>query len=685
MAMNVQRPADSSQMEPLGSDALRVLSETLARALSVHDEDDAALAREIELAVHRCEAGAEPRGPCLRMAYRTLLSGVAVAGAGGQVPVSARLVNRLGGPLGPAEGEMALSAVLRCGYPRAVWIAQLSALYQQTGQDAQTDSVTEWIQAHRKDRPGDVSAEEALLAERRYSVMLTLGGQFGEALAQAVRWRNMAVSLGARLSELNAVSVIGGILLSVGDVDGALPLFQRLLSSPAAEWEGAQHAVYYNALLCHVLRKEYDSALLLAGQLQGILPPAVIHRGAGLPVLLGFVYAHAGSWQQASDLLREEPGWTDEGGSALAGNRAWLLARTRLCEGRARDAQALCQMALAKFAERGWSLSPLNGTQLYATLADACEALGETGDALKALRQSQSHCFNWIIDSVAMRLRTLLVEGQGGDEQTLNRRLEAMVALGREGPGGPGLDAAPPPHYVAYLAHEIRNPLNGLVMMTELLQQTRLNRRQSQYVSMASSSALALMRLCDDLLDLARMDAGRFDMREEAVDVAALVRSLVGHFELQLAGRPVVVLASIDAGLPPLLRSDERRLRQVLMNLLGNAAKFTEQGRVEVEVVWESPVPDSGDAGVLSVAVRDTGIGFPAEVKPRLFEEFFQAHDTAESNRAGGSGLGLALCRAIVQQMGGVIDASSTQGQGSRFWFTLPMARWQALCEATPA
>ncbi|MCH7344389.1 HAMP domain-containing histidine kinase [Pelomonas sp. CA6] len=681
MAMNEHGP---QQVGHSASQAMQDLEAALGRALSMRGNDDEAEARVIAEAVRRCDRCGEPRGALLFTAYRTLLSGTGLPASGGVVPVPPWFVIRLGGPL-PADAEAsALKEIQASSDQRAIWIAQLSASHQKTRTDAQTPNIGEWIRLHRARQPDDVSPQERLLAEKRYTLMLALDSQFGPALGQAVRWRNMAVRQEDPQSELQADNTISASLMSLGDVDGALPLLLRLLDSPLIESERARQALYYNAMLCHVLRREYDQALHLARQAQKRLPATVLAGGPGLPVLMGFVFVQTGHPQEAADMLRGQADWVDAVGPTMAGNRAWLLARILLRQGRASDARALCQTALDKFAERGWSLSPLNGTQLHATLADACEALEAHGDALRALRESRSYCFNWIVDSVTMRLRTLLVDGADGDEQKLNRRLEALVALGHESTAAAKPEAAPP-HYVAYLAHEIRNPLNGLVMMTELLQQTRLSRRQSQYVNMASSSALALMHLCDDLLDLARLDAGRFDMHQDAVDLGALVRSLVGAFQLQTAGRPIVLSASIDARLPPLLRSDERRLRQVLMNLLGNAAKFTERGRIDVEVLWEQPSSEGGDAGTLCVSVRDTGIGFPAEVKAQLFEEFFQAAEAPESSRAAGTGLGLALCRSIVQQMGGAIDASSVPGQGSRFWFTLPVARWQGLPEATPA
>ena len=220
--------------------------------------------------------------------------------------------------------------------------------------------------------------------------------------------------------------------------------------------------------------------------------------------------------------------------------------------------------------------------------------------------------------------------------------------------------------FLANMSHEIRTPLNGVTGMLDLIDQSELSTDQKQLVNMAQDSANTLMVVINDVLDFSRIEAGKlaFDVREfdftEAVTEATRTMALRAHQKgLELA-------YLVDPSIPRLLMGDAHRIKQVLINLLGNAIKFTETGEVILRVTVEDRTPD---AFHLRFAVSDTGIGIPAEKQELVFEAFSQA-DPSTTRKYGGSGLGLAISSRIVKLMGGKIWVSSKAGEGATFYFT---------------
>jgi signal transduction histidine kinase len=253
--------------------------------------------------------------------------------------------------------------------------------------------------------------------------------------------------------------------------------------------------------------------------------------------------------------------------------------------------------------------------------------------------------------------------------------IEAAVADPAPEPASDAVDAADAAggqareRLLAHVMHEMRNPLNGLLGMTSLLMLSQLDDQQRKYVRLAQSSAQMIMGLCNDLLDLARMDAGRLALHPEPADVGAILRETLQILEPLAQAKRLSLEGSIAAALPAPLLVDRLRLRQVCMNLLGNAIKFTPTGRVQMIVEWQPQAPRRGE---LRVTVADTGPGLDAAQRARLFQEFEQVGDDPS---AAGAGLGLAVCRRLVGLMGGVIDVASQPGHGSAFWFTVPLSQ----------
>mgnify|MGYP003715801661 CR=1 FL=1 len=223
--------------------------------------------------------------------------------------------------------------------------------------------------------------------------------------------------------------------------------------------------------------------------------------------------------------------------------------------------------------------------------------------------------------------------------------------------------------FLARMSHEIRTPLNGVIGLAELLRETDPTPRQQEYISLIDSAGRTLTALINDVLDFAKIEAGKLQLVEEEFDLPLLMAECAQMFNLPASDNGTLVLLDLDSNMPSRVVGDPTRLRQVLINLLGNAVKFTRNGRVVLSLAYRQV---SHEQPLFSFAVTDTGIGLSLEEQARLFQRFAQASaDTAK--RFGGTGLGLSISRELVALMGGDIHVESAPGKGARFSFSIQM------------
>lgn len=297
---------------------------------------------------------------------------------------------------------------------------------------------------------------------------------------------------------------------------------------------------------------------------------------------------------------------------------------------------------------------------------------GET-DMLQVLLRHMHGSGRWIWCKVSGRVVERDASGRAtraiGTLQDVTPQVEAEHAL-REARDAAEQASRAKSQFLATMSHEIRTPMNGVIGVVDLLAETGLTADQAKFVKILHTSGEALLSIINDVLDFSRIEAGRLELNDDDVDVNALASGVADLFRAQASRKAITIGFRADNALP-VVRCDPLRLRQVLLNLVGNAVKFTDAGDVEVSA---TRIAETDEQVEVRIAVRDTGPGISPEVQKMLFAPFVQADGTT-TRRHGGSGLGLAISKRLSEMMGGRMELDSAPGEGSTFSVVLTLVK----------
>lgn len=268
--------------------------------------------------------------------------------------------------------------------------------------------------------------------------------------------------------------------------------------------------------------------------------------------------------------------------------------------------------------------------------------------------------------ALAVMLRTREIEEEKKTIECQKEQIEELLGKAQQ-------SSRLKDEFLANISHEIRTPLHGILGMTELALSTTLTPEQRDYLELAGSSAQSLLALVNDILDFSKIESGHFELACISFCVRDCIQGAIGAFPLSARTKGLGFIARIDDSVPEIMEGDPVRFRQILVNLIGNAIKFTEAGSVSVEVSAETNAAGRINLQLLCVRVTDTGIGIPDDKQEDIFEPFRQV-DGSATRKYGGTGLGLAISTRLARDMHGSLTVQSKEGRGSTFILKLPLS-----------
>jgi len=295
---------------------------------------------------------------------------------------------------------------------------------------------------------------------------------------------------------------------------------------------------------------------------------------------------------------------------------------------------------------------PVKAFEYETVRLDGSAMVVEDSICLRRDRQRQPIGFHGIVRDVTERKRT---------EQEFARAKEAAEAANQA-----------KSTFLATMSHEIRTPMNGILGMTELVLDTELTHEQREHLELVKSSAESLLSIINDVLDFSRIEAGRLDLESIPFDLRESLGEAMKALSFRAHEKGLELIYDVQPNVPEGLVGDPSRIRQVLVNLVGNAIKFTDKGEIVVTVEAEAQKAENSNGALLRFTVRDMGMGIPAEKQLQIFEAFSQV-DGSMARKYGGTGLGLSICMRLVEKMGGRIWVESEPGKGSSFRFTIKL------------